>query len=106
MVFVLEYLPLRVDVRSLKVNHLCVVIVQASQLCHVTLLLIRRALFRVPLLMVTYLVNVSARLTTPSFTGVQIFFRFHMAEWELALFQNCQNYLITMATLLLWSQLL
>ena len=88
MEFVLEYHPQRIDVWSLKVSLLCVIIVQPLQLYHVTLLLIRGTLFGVPLLMVTYLENVSARLVAPLFTSVLTFFQFHMVEWELVLFQS------------------
>ena len=77
-----------VDVWSLKVSLLCVIIVKPLQLYYVTLLLIRGTLFGVPLLMVTYLENVSARLIAPLFTGVLTFFQFHMVEWELVLFQS------------------
>ena len=97
MVLVLKCLLRKVDVWSLKVNCLCVVTAQAFHLYHFTLLLIRRVSFGVPLLLVTYLVNALARLMTPVFTGILTFFQFHMVEWELFLFQNCQNYLTTTA---------
>jgi len=106
IVFVLEYPLLMIDAWTPKVSHSCAHIVHVFLPYHVIHLL-RQASFGILLLMVTYSVNMCAKLMILWFIGIPTFFQSLMVNWGpglFELFQNCQSYITTMDVHLLWNQ--